>query len=257
MLIGMQLSTILRDTSGQSLAQLTALAGVVSLVVIVVRLVWVFLGWAIRKVFARASQRAPQAVAGALETFVVGWAGMRGVVSLATALALPLSLEGRNPALFVTFGVILVTLVGQGMTLPVVIRRLHVGVEGVPEGREDELRARTVAAEAALTRIDELAEEWPGHLPLINALRAQYEHRTTHLSELVPPADGTADSGSNPGSAAAAAEQELIEHQKIRRAVIDAQRAAVLEMRTLGTIDDQAWRKVQFDLDLEELRMEA
>jgi monovalent cation/hydrogen antiporter len=246
-LIGMQLSTILRETSSQSLAALAVLAGVVSLVVIVVRLVWVFSGWAVRKLIARASEQAQHAAADARQTFVLGWAGMRGVVSLATALALPLSLEGRNPAVFVTFGVILVTLVGQGMTLPIIIRRLHVGLEDVPEGREDELRARSVAAEAALTRIDELAEEWPDHLPLIDELRTLYEHRTTHLTELVRPANGSAD----------AAEQEMIEHQKIRRAVIDAERAAVLDMRNQGTIDDQAWRKLQLDLDLEELRMEA
>ena len=166
-LIGMQLSTILRDTSGQSLAQLAAFAGLVSLVVIGVRLIWVFSAWGIRKWVTRVTRRAHYSVADARETFVVGWAGMRGVVSLATALALPLTLSGRNPVLFVTFGVILVTLVGQGMTLPVIIRRLHVGVAGEPGGNEDELRARSVAAEAALTRIDELADEWPDHLPLI------------------------------------------------------------------------------------------
>jgi CPA1 family monovalent cation:H+ antiporter len=244
-LIGLQLSTILRSLSDQSLQQLILFAALVSCVVIVARLIWVYADRAVNEVLNNVEHRPKRTLCDLKETFVVGWAGMRGVVSLATALALPLSLPGREPVIFVSFTVILVTLVGQGMSLPAIIRALGVGGIDARGSSERELRARSTAAEAALTRIDELAEEWPAHLPLIDALRAQYEHRATHLGEFATSGETTA------------AEQELIEHQKIRQAVIAAERAAVLSLRNRGAIDDEAWQKVQRDLDLEELRMEA
>lgn len=113
---------------------------------------------------------------------VIGWSGLRGVVSLALALALPLDIPGRDVLVFVTFGVILVTLVGQGLTLPLVTRWLHLGGDGV-DGQE-EMGARSLAANAAVARIEELAKEWPGHLPLIDMLRSQYQHRATHLADV-------------------------------------------------------------------------
>jgi CPA1 family monovalent cation:H+ antiporter len=122
-------------------------------------------------------------------------------------------------------------------------------VSGERAGERDELHARTVASEAAVKRIEQLAEEWPTHLPLIEALRAQYSHRASHLGEAEP--------GDNQALLDGEAEQELLEHRKIRRAVIDAERGAVLDLRDRGAIDEQAWRRVERDLDLEELRMEA
>jgi monovalent cation/hydrogen antiporter len=248
-LIGLQLSTILSALSNQSLPGLVALSVVTAAVLIVVRVVWVFAFWAVRRWIARRTGKsAPDN--DARETFVVGWAGMRGVVSLATALALPLSLAEREVLIFVTFAVIMVTLGGQGLTLPLVVRALGIGAQNARHGDRDELQARTAAAEAAVARIEELAEEWPTHRPLIDTLRAQYEHRAGHLSDYAATLDGSStDEG--------AAEQELIEHRKIRRAVIDAERAAILGLRGQGAIDDDAWRRVERDLDLEELRMEA
>src|SRR5262249_23053187 len=155
------------------------------------------------------------------EPLVVGWAGMRGVVSLATALALPFDVPGRDTLVFVAFCVILVTPVGQGMSLPLLVRALNMGSAGLADGEGDELRAQTAAADAAVSRIEELAVEWPTHLPLIDALRAQYGHRASHLNQHTPGPDGSLP------DEAGAAEQELIEHRKIRRAVIDAERAAV------------------------------
>lgn len=104
---------------------------------------------------------------------------------------------------------------------------------------------------AAAARIEQLASEWPMHLPLIDALRAQNADRASHLGEWAPEhTDGE-------GRPVEEAEQEVLDHRRIRRAVIDAERAAVLDLRERGVIDDEVWRRVERDLDLEELRMEA
>jgi CPA1 family monovalent cation:H+ antiporter len=167
---------------------------------------------------------------------------MRGVVSLAAALALPRALPERDLLVFLTFTVILATLVGQGLTLPLLIRGLGVSTDG--HERQEEAHVRQLAAEAAVERIAELEQQWPGHQPLIDTLRAQYLHRASHLEEQ---RDGPRDE----------AEQELLEHRIIRRAVIDAEREAVLRMRERGATSDAVVRRIQRDLDLEELRLEA
>jgi CPA1 family monovalent cation:H+ antiporter len=168
---------------------------------------------------------------------------MRGAVSLAAALALPLDFPERHLLIFLTFAVILATLVGQGLTLPLLIRWL--GIVGDDADLEEEARARQVAAEAAVRRINELADEWPGHLELIDALRVQYEHRARDID--LHRAEGPADE----------AEQELLEHRAIRAAVIEAEREALATLREAGAVRDEVYRRVERDLDLEELRMEA
>jgi CPA1 family monovalent cation:H+ antiporter len=134
--------------------------------------------------------------------------------------------------------------------LPWVLRVLRVRADG-SEG-EEETHAREAATEAAQIRLDALATEWPGHLPLIDTLRAQYTHRASHFDDPAQSTDGQRGS-----KVPSAAEQELIEHRAIRRAVIDAERAAIIELRERGEISDDVWRRVERDVDLEELRMEA
>lgn len=261
-LIGLQLSTILPALA--SLTQLPSMLSVVglglllSLAVIIVRLAWVFLDaylrwwffklwpWSLRR--SRSEQLAPNW----RETFVVGWAGMRGVVSLAAVLTLPEATPERELLIFLTFFVILVTLVGQGLTLPWLIRALKVGVDARAAAYQ-ELLARRATTEAAMARIEQLKEEWPTHLPLIDTLRSQYTHRASHLGD-VP---GAGSEGLDGFDGVEGVDQELLEHHLIRRAVIDAERAAVLELRERGEIDDEVWRQIQQDIDLEELRMDA
>jgi CPA1 family monovalent cation:H+ antiporter len=248
-LIGLELSAILPTLTGRSLASYIGLGVLVSLAVIVVRLAWVFLSAGLARWFA-VLRRGGITPAPWSEVCIVGWAGMRGVVSLAAALALPPETPERDLLIFVTFCVILATLVGQGLSLPLLIRVLGVADDGA--GEHQELHARTAAAEAALARIDELADEWPTHLPLIDTLRVQYAHRATHFGEHL-------DDGLSEGVAlmSAEAEQEILEHRVIRRAVIEAERAVVLDLRQRGDITDETWRRIERDLDLDELRMEA
>jgi CPA1 family monovalent cation:H+ antiporter len=247
-LIGVQLPSILAGLSDRTPAELISLAAIISAVVIGVRILWVFPGTYVPRALSKAIRTSepfppPKNVA------IVAWAGMRGVVSLAAALALPLTLaDGVTPfperdlLIFLSFAVILATLVGQGLTLPFFIRALGVVADG---DDHEEAHARMAAAEAAVLRIEELAEEWPGHLELIDALRAQYGHRASHVE--MHHSDMPLDER----------EQELLEHRQIRAAVIDAEREALNQMRERGAVSDDVFRRVERDLDLEELRMEA
>jgi CPA1 family monovalent cation:H+ antiporter len=242
LLIGLQLSSILPSLVGRSPATVLGLGVLVSLVVIVVRFVWI-----IPSVFGLPLLGHRKRWS---DVLLLSWAGMRGVVSLATALALPLETPNRDLLLFLTFCVILSTLVGQGLTLPWLVRLLGMSDDGSAD--EQELHARIISLQAARERISKLAEEWPNHLPLVETLEAQYNHRATHLDEIHShELDGTG----KPLSEEAA--QEILEHGQIRRAVIDAERQAVLMLRERGEIGDEAWRRIERDLDLEELRLEA
>ncbi|MDP9467257.1 MAG: Na+/H+ antiporter [Chloroflexota bacterium] len=247
-LIGLQLPNILDSLAAtRTFGELASWAVVVSVTVILVRLAWVFPAtyiprWLSPSLRARDPAPPPGVV------LILGWAGMRGVVSLAAALALPLTVAGGAPfperdlVIFLTFSVILATLVGQGLTLPWLIRRLGVGDDGTAD--HEELHAREAALEAALGRLDELDAEMPGHRELLDQLRGRYQHATEHLEH-------DHESGEVP------LDQEAIEHAAIRRAVIDAQRLAVIDLRDRGVISDEALRRVERGLDLEELRAEG
>jgi CPA1 family monovalent cation:H+ antiporter len=238
--IGLQISSISRQLDRATLLQLAAIGVVVSLVLVAVRAIWVF-GMSVRELLAKNQRRLRVA-----ESIVLSWAGMRGVVSLAAALALPISSSGNavpaRDAIVITFTVILVTLVGQGLTLPLVIRGLRLGSDD-DEGHE-ESHARQELIDEALRRIDELEKKWPTHRPLIDQLRTSYQHRAEHEEQL----------HEAPGNEA---EQELVEHRQIRSDVIDAQRDALRAMRDRAAIDDDVLRNIERELDLEEIRMEA
>jgi CPA1 family monovalent cation:H+ antiporter len=171
--------------------------------------------------------------------FVVAWAGMRGAVSLAAALALPLDFPERDLITYLAICVIVATLVGQGLTLPWIIRRLGI-VAGSGIDRE-EVMARQAAVSAALERLDGLADEFADHLELVEQIRARFEHEADHA---LPGPDDEPD----------AAEQEQLDHQAIRMAVVSAQREAIIQLRDDGVIGDEALRRVERDLDLEAVR---
>ena len=239
--IGFQISSLARQMERAAVFELAAIGVLVSLALVVVRAIWIF-GMSLRELLSK-QQRAARF----RESIVLSWAGMRGVVSLAAALAIPVSLPGnaqaaRDAIIIITFTVILVTLVGQGLTLPLVIKGVGLGSDA-DEGHE-ESHARQELIEEALARIDELEEKWPDHKPLIDQLRTSYQHRAEHEEQLH-------EAPSNE------AEQELVEHRQIRSDVIGAQREALLAMRDRGAIDDDVLREIERELDLEEIRMEA
>jgi monovalent cation/hydrogen antiporter len=240
-LIGLELPEILQGLGGRSAVEILGLAALVSVVVVVVRLVWVFasslLPGSPRWVVARRDPRVATRL-----TFVVGWAGMRGAVSLAAALALPAGFPERDLILLLTFAVILVTLVGQGLTLPRVLR--WAGWDGTEFDGDEATVARTAAYQAGLDEIERARPDWPGHQPLFDRLESGLRDRTQHLATEDPVETGER-------------RQERIEHEEIQRGIITAQRTAVIELRDQGEINDLTLRLIERELDLEELRMEG
>jgi monovalent cation/hydrogen antiporter len=240
--MGLEVPLLLRALTPAVAIQLIGIGVAMTMVLVLVRALWIF-----------ATVFVPQRIRGQPEAFgcslVLSWAGMRGVVSLAAALALPLTLPAggsfpaREALVIVTLTVIVLTLLGQGLTLPWLIRALRLGKDvGL---REEEARARQQLVEAATRRLDELYPVWPGHHPLLDQLREMYRHRFEHVErQRDPPADDGED-------------RELIEHREIRRTVIDAEREALLRLRAEGEVDDEVLRDLERELDLEERRMDA
>jgi CPA1 family monovalent cation:H+ antiporter len=240
MLIGLQLKVTAAGLIGHTPAELAILSVVIALVVIATRFVLIIPAvvvprWLMTMVDPGRSQRA---MASAL---VIAWAGLRGVVSLALALALPLDFPERNLLIFLTFVVIMVTLVGQGLTLPLLLRKLGIS-DGDAASRED-TAARQIALDAGLSRLDGLRDEWPDHLPLIHNIEERLQHRSEHL-----PSAGTDDDERD---------QELREHRAILGAVLGAEREAIVSARDHDEIGDEALRRLERELDLEELRLES
>jgi len=249
LLIGVQLPGMLESIAGRSLLTLTWEALFISLTVIAVRIAWVFpAAYLPRLVSPRLRDRDPYP--GWRQVAMVAWIGMRGGLSLAAALALPLTLTGgvpfpqRDLVIFFTFCVILVTLVGQGLSLGPVIRLL--GLEPDSSLEREHAQAHLVAARAALSRLDELATE--GWVPqdALTHLHASYEKK---LHALTMPMDDDAATG---GSAVHAPIQ-----QRLRQEVLEAERAAVIGLRDRGRIDDETLRLVERELDLEEQRFQG
>ena len=240
-LVGLQLHPILSGLAGTAVAVLVGQALLVSAVVVAVRLGWVFsVPYLVRLLDRRPGQRARRV--GARERLVLGWSGMRGAVSLAAALALPLDFPLRNLILFLTFAVILATLVVQGLTLPTLIRRLRFQDDG-SEQRE-ELQARLAATHAALERLDELAvEDWTRD-DTVERLHRLFEFRRRRLKER---AGIWEDDG---------AQDRSLAYQRLVRELLVAQRQAIVVLRNQGQISNDVMHRIERELDLEDTRLE-
>jgi Na+/H+ antiporter len=246
-LIGLQLRTVVDGLSGFSAAELAGYAVAVTGVVVATRIAWLFTApYLIRLLDRRPSQRARRV--SARWRFVIAWSGMRGAVSLAVALALPLTTDDgagfpqRDLLVFITFAVIFFTLVVQGLSLPTVIRRL--GIEDGGADTEEELRARLVASKAALARIDELMEEEWTRNETLERMRGLYEYRQRRFSAL---AGKIEDDGY---------EDRSLTYQQTVQIVLGAQRDALLELRSDGSLSNEVMLRVLRELDLEESRLE-
>ena len=246
-LVGLQLHSVINRLGGQSAGTLAVYALAISAAVIVTRLVWFFsVPYLIRVLDRRPSQRERRVGAG--PRFVVAWSGMRGAVSLAAALALPLRTDAGAPfpqrdlIIFLAFAVIFSTLVLQGLSLPKLIRRLGITEDGDTD--EEETRARLRATKAALDEIDALAgEDWTRD-DTIERMRNAYRYRKRRFAAR---AGKIEDDGY---------EDRALAYQQMLLAVLGAQRDALVQMRNDGQISNQVMNRVLNDLDLEESRLE-
>lgn len=196
LLIGLQLNTIVRELSVDSAGTVALQAGAVCLTVVGLRMGWVLLTAA----GARAVQHAgpdQEPSPGMRATVVVGWSGMRGVVTLATALAIPAVIDGepfqeRALLVFIAFAVILVTLLGQGLTLGPLARRL--GVVSVADSeRQMTLQVRRQTTDRALARLDDLVENSSFPPELIGRFRAVYQTRRDRVDQMERDLDQATD----------------------------------------------------------------
>jgi monovalent cation/hydrogen antiporter len=245
-LLGLQLHGLLGGLTRQSAAVLIGAAALTAVVVIVARLAWVAVATSVQRLLAHYALLTYR-WAGWRNALLVGWAGMRGAVSLAAALALPMTLANGTPfpvrsqLIGVTFGVILVTLVGQGLSLTPLIRML--GVQGEGETEQELLLAQRDLTLAGLARLEELAAT-DGMPPAVVA--DQRAHLEQKLDRLSRPADGGDDGDGERRAGAWAAARHL------RREVISAERSALMTLRNQGKLDDEVVRRLERDLDLEE-----
>lgn len=248
LLVGLQLPTILDALGGWDGWTLVVDGAIVSAAVIVMRLLWVFpFTYGPRLLSRRLRERSP---APPWEhAALVGWAGLRGSISLAAALAIPLTTKAgeafpeRNLIVFLVFCVILATLVGQGLTLPLLIRVLGVEDDGLAD--REEAKARIKAAEAALGRLEELEEEEWVREDTAERMRGLYGFRRDRFRARF---DDTDDGG---------IEERSADYQRLRRELLEAERQAVVGLRNSGYINDEIMYRVTRDLDLEDSRLDV
>jgi NhaP-type Na+/H+ or K+/H+ antiporter len=242
-LMGLQLPVILNALDTTQWPTLLGYAAAISAAVVITRLVWQHtIVFVTRTLDRRESVRARRGTWQART--VVGWAGMRGAVSLAAALALDPDFPQRDLIVFLTFSVIFVTLVLQGLTLPPLIRWLGVTDDGTEEAKED-LKARLVATKAALARIDELLEEEWTRDDTLERMRQMYEYRKRRLAARTGKVEAEEDF-----------EDRSFTYQTIVREVLEAQRREIVRLRNEGTISNDVMHRIERELDLEDERLE-
>jgi monovalent cation/hydrogen antiporter len=249
LITGLQARTLIAGIHGASLVDLALSAALVCTVVIVARFVWMFPAtylprWLIPSI-ARADPSPPWQW-----PFVLAFTGVRGIVSLAAALAIPLTTESgqlfpdRDRILFLTFSVILVTLVGQGLMLPVVIRALGLANAGRRErhaDRVEEFAARRQAVETAIKRLDELAAQRKLAANFVEPLRARQRDRLKHIEDRSVGDDG---------------HQRLTElNDEIEFLLIEAERQQINDLYRGGKLKDEARRRIERELDLHEAQL--
>ena len=245
-IIGLQLPVILDGLAGYSTATLVWYAVLVATTVVAARFAWIFATAQLPRLLGR-RRREPRMPW--QPSVVLAWSGMRGAVSLAAALALPLTTDAGTPfpnrelIVFLTFAVILATVVVQGLTLPHLISLLDLEDDSRLEAKED-TKARIHAADAALARLEELVDEEWVREDTAERLRGLYGYRRSRFQARF---DGDDDGG---------IEQRSTDYQRLLRELIQAERAAVRALRRDRRISDEVMRRVERDLDLEEARLE-
>lgn len=248
LLLGLQLPTILLGIKGFTSWQLLGYGTLFSAFVVVLRLLCVMPGSALAAWFGKRVFGQEQANYSKKAAFLVGWSGMRGVLALAAAFSLPEQLNSGRPfpqrsmIIFLTFCVIFTTLILQGLSMPVLIRRLGLAKNGSEERELEYARRHMVSS--AISVLEQMRESWNGrHLAVLDMVEQIYRGRLTAL-----------EPESQQESGLAREENELV--RKISKELRDAERRSVLELRDHGKIDDEILRTLQYQLDLRDVTEE-
>jgi Na+/H+ antiporter len=247
-LIGLQLPEVLHALSDHDIPiqRLVGYALFISLAVILIRILWVFpAAYLPRLMFKKLCQRDPYP--SWRHVTIIAWTGMRGVVSLAAALAIPLTIQSgdsfpdRDLILFLTFIVILATLVVQGLSLPLLIRWLGVKDDGSMEKEERE--ARLKANQTALARLNQIGECEPVKADALQRLRVEYED---HIRQV---------EGAEPENAGTTLRLFSSEYEHLSHEALLVERQTILQLRNENVISDEVLRRIQRDIDLAEARL--
>ncbi len=244
--IGLQLPRILLGIRSDSLGTLINEGLLISGAVVLVRIAWVFPAAYLPRLFSK-KLRARDPFPSWQQIALVAWAGMRGVISLAAAFALPFVLidgsafPGRDYILFFTFCVILVTLVFQGLTLPFVVRKLGLKDDGSTD--EEERRARLAANKAALEQLGNAAGNEDYREDVIDRLRAEYDDRIAQLELCAQSPEDCSGGIATP------------QYQRLQQIALNVERQTIIALRNQRVINDIALRRIQRDLDLAEARL--
>jgi Na+/H+ antiporter len=241
MLVGLELPRVIVALREHALSQLLAIVLAATVVCMVVRFVWVFISIYIGDADHQSGKRKRKSRW--KKPFFISWAGLRGADSLVIALALPLTIHGGKPfpsrdlIIFVTFGVIFMTLVVQGFSLAPIVRRLGLN-EDEAEANEERL-VRVAMADAALEQLSEIAREEKVPAELTAKMRAEYQHRRrvaeqTHVPQ---PKRGFDAAG----------------YRALRRRMQEAEREEMLRLAESGKIGGDVMRHVQRQQDLRDL----
>jgi CPA1 family monovalent cation:H+ antiporter len=246
-MIGLQLPQVLAGIREYNTRQLLLYGAFFSVSVILLRLLWMFPGAHLAYFIRTRVLRQNYAVPNAKQVFVIGWTGMRGVVALAAAIALPETVAnggefpGRNLILFLTFSVILVTLVLQGLTLPSLIRVL--GLASAGEDRDEEEQARRIIASSALAHLEEArGQDLPEFAGVYDNIAHHYRQRLVSLTK----ESADVDNMSN---------KQLKRYRARLANVLQVERKTAVGLRNEGRINDEVLRKIEHELDLSETRM--
>lgn len=246
LLIGLQMRSIIMSMT-QSISSFIMHSALVCVTIIAVRFAYVFSSYAFWRQFAWV--RAYEAPVGWRERLLVGYSGVRGIVSLAAALAIPYTtksgqpLSGRAEIVAITIVVILVTLVGQGLTLAPLIQWLGVGEASRMQRHDATVRIK--ALEAGLRRLHELEPTFKSatEFELAGRLLREYEERVEHLRGHLK---GDTDEGEPPENA--------VDH-RLQNEALQAERREISRLRAAGEIPDDVYRGIEYDLDLADLRL--
>ena len=246
LLVGLQLRRIVGGLGGISLWQAAGYAAIISAALILTRIAGVYLIAYLPRMFSKKIRR-DEPFPSWKPVFVVAWTGMRGAISLAAALSLPLLLASgaefpkRELLIFITFSVILATVIVQGLSLPLIIRRLNLEDEG--ETAREEASARLEIYRTALARIEEIEKSNDESPRMLDQLKNDFRRRADGIAEIVSEGENSC-------------RDFFKDDRNLQLDILKSEREKLIKLRDDGALHEDAVRRIQNDLDLEEQRLQ-